>query len=236
MFGTSQLLHIMIYHYQVRLTSVKLWSIIKSLTIFHMIHIPITCFYIFLSTLEFFKVWSSDSKLKVVFQVGSLPKFSCSKFSRLKFSCCPQVGSFEVRLFQMSNLRTTTELRESDPNLEYDPQLQKFNNNIIIWSSGIFQRSVFRRSNSMFSPIRRCVLFDVQSFNVQSFVVGSLFDILSDSTFSHWHTVIRCWVLWCSVIRCSVIRCSLFRRSVGESIFSIRMTAYSHGLSACSST
>jgi hypothetical protein len=76
-------------------------------------------------------------------------------------------------------------------------QLQKFNNDIIIW---IFRPSVFRRSNSMFSPIRRwvlfdveyfrcidiccwvpirsCVPFDVQSFDVGSYDVGS-FDIQS---------------------------------------------------------
>ncbi len=55
------------YHYYVRLTSVKLCGIIKSLTIFHMIQISIICFHIFLSTFEFFKVWSSDTKLTIVF-------------------------------------------------------------------------------------------------------------------------------------------------------------------------
>jgi hypothetical protein len=81
------------------------------------------------------------------------------------------------------------------PNLEYDPQLEKIQqwcHNL--WSSGIFRRSVFRHSNSVFGlsmlgPIRCSVIqrlviwcwvpiwcwvrFGVRSFGVRSFDVGS---------------------------------------------------------------
>jgi hypothetical protein len=48
-----------------------------------------------------------------------------------------------------------------------------------------FQRSVFRRSNSVFSPIRRSAPFGVGSFGVRSFGVGSLFGVGSISVFAH---------------------------------------------------
>jgi hypothetical protein len=129
-----------------------------------------------------------------------------------------QVGSLKVQLFKVQLVNSPTELRMTElqttqlgttelwkwPQLR-TTQLQKFNNDIIIWSSGIFQHSVFWRSNPMFSPIRCwvsfdigyflclvfccwvpiwcCVLFDVQLFDVQSFDVQSfdiqLFDVES---------------------------------------------------------
>ncbi len=211
---------------------------------------------------NFFKVWSSDSK----------------------FSCRPQVGSFEVWSFEVQSVNSPTELslsfhmflftltifqslkfrfefqslssqklgcskfgRSNDPTwgmtaLELpesdDPQLrrrpptskiQQWYHNI--WRSGIFQRSVFRRSNSVFGlstfrtfrrwviwrsvircwvPLRRWVLFDVQSFNV-----GSLFGVGSYLTLSHsvfGHSVLGLSVLGHSMFGHSTFSLSAFSR------------------------
>jgi hypothetical protein len=82
------------------------------------------------------------------------------------------VRSSVVRTTQlgMTELRTT-QLRKT--------QLQKFNNDIIIWSSGIFLCSAFDVQIRC-SVFRHCVLGDIQSF-----VVGSLFDVVSYSTSIH---------------------------------------------------
>jgi hypothetical protein len=170
--------------------------------------------------------------------------------------------SFEVQLYQVGSLKSsvvrssvgdftdwtlnvklqTTQLGTTElwkwPQLR-KKQLQKFNNDIMIWSSGIF-----RCSNPMFSPIRCwvsfdigyflclvfrcwdpvrcCVLFDVQPFDVQSFAVQSFkvqsfnvqsFDVQSFKVYIR-RSVIRCSVIWRSVIRRSVIWCRIFGCSV----------------------
>ncbi len=148
--------------------------------------------------------------------------------------------------FERPNLgMTTTELRESDPQLRIrQPTLkihQWYHN---IWSSGIFQRSVFqswgwRRLNfeKVMTPQLRIRpptskiqqwyhkiwsrgIFGVQSFGVQ-IRCSILFDVQYLSALGHLvfgHSMLGPYSalgpIRCSVIRCSVIRCSVFRRSV----------------------
>ncbi len=86
-----------------------------------------------------------------------------------------------------------TELWESDgpPNLEYDPQLEKFINEIIIYEAVEF--SAFK--------------FGVRSFDVQ------YLSALGHSMLGTYSELgpILCSVIQCSVFRCWVIRCSVIR-------------------------
>jgi hypothetical protein len=174
------------------LTSVKLCSIILSPWRFSTWYIY--QWYVSFSFYLLYKiVQSSKFRFKVeshILSWGSSLSWRSvvPKLSRSNSVVIPQVGSFEVRSFEVQLVNSLTELRTTQlggwwlnfekvmtPNLEYDPQLQKFNNDIIKpWNFSVFS---FLHSNSTFSlsmfstfrywvircwfPIRRWIQFDV---------------------------------------------------------------------------
>ncbi len=96
------------------------------------------------------------------------------------------------------------------PNLEYDPQLEKFINDIIIYEAVEFFDVQSFGVQIRCLVFRRSVPFGVGSFGIRSFDVGSLFGIGSNSTLSH------------SVFGHSVFGLSAFGHSkFGHSVFSL---------------
>ncbi len=127
----------------------------------------------------------------------------------------------------------TTELRES----AMAPAVVGFGRPAWDWrdwwvgmrSSGTFRRSVFRRSNSVFSPLRRSVPFGVWSFGNRSFDVGSLFGLGSNLAFGHsafGHSASRLSAFGHSAFGHSASRLSAFSRTQRFIFITGRRKAY----------